>query len=66
MTINFTYITSNDTLDFYIAKIPAGWFAFACIKGVDPNDPEGRVMGGFTTKKVAKAACYTWAERMKG
>lgn len=65
MTINFTYITSNETVDFYIAKIPAGWFAFACVKGFDPNEPEGRSMGGFTTKKAAVAACHHWAQWMK-
>ena len=65
MTINFTLIDSNDTLNFYIAKLPAGWFAFACEKGRDPHDPEGRSMGGFSTKKVAVNTCHNWAQRMK-
>lgn len=65
MTINFAHITSNETLDFYIAKIPAGWFTFACVKGSNPNDPEGRRMGGFTAKKDAVAACHHWAVWMK-
>jgi hypothetical protein len=65
MTINFTYVTSNENLNFYIAKIPAGWFAFACVKGLDPHDPTDRSMGGFTTKKAAIAACHCWAGWMK-
>lgn len=65
MTINFTLIDSNDILNFYIAKLPSGWFAFACEKDRDPQDPEGRSMAGFSTKKVAVAACHNWAQRMK-
>lgn len=65
MKINFIYVTSNENVNFYIAKIPAGWFAFACVKGLDPNDPDGRSMGGFKTKKAAIAACHHWTKWMK-
>ena len=65
MTINFTLIDSNDTLNFYIAKLPTGWFVFACEKDRDPHDPEGRTMASFSTKKVAVSVCHNWAQKMK-
>lgn len=66
MTINcFTYITSNKNLNFYIAKISTGWFAFAREKGFvkefDPNNPDERSIGEFATRSAAITACRHWA-----
>jgi hypothetical protein len=48
-----------------VVKLRSGWYAFATLKGVHPANPEGRTMGGFTTKMAAVAACKYWSTWMK-
>jgi hypothetical protein len=65
--VNTNYIkaTENTAHDFYVVKLRSGWYAFATLKGVHPANPEGRTMGGFTTKMAAVAACKYWSVWMK-
>ena len=62
---NYIKVTENTAHDFYVVKFYSGWYAFATLKGVHPDNPEGRTMGGFTTKKAAVAACNSWSVCMK-
>ena len=62
---NYIKVTENTAHDFYVVKLHSGWYAFATLKGVHPANPEGRTMGGFTTKKAAVAACKSWSIWMK-
>ncbi len=54
-------VASNETRDFYVAKLRSGWYTFATQKDVHPASPEGRVMASFTTKREAVHCAKAWS-----